>query len=103
MALVKDSVLIEGQTIVYDDANGGIAIDYSATLNKIALALESISNNLQDINNTQLSIKALAEGSGLRIAESWAWLSMSSVVKLTQEQNADLESIRANMDKVPKF
>jgi hypothetical protein len=51
VAIVVDTTSISGVTIVYDDANGGVAIDYSTVLGRIATALETVSQK-----NTSFSV-----------------------------------------------
>jgi len=73
MAIVLDTTSIPGQTIVYDNPNGGVAIDYSAYYERLATAAEAIQASLGNIETAIERIKVLADpdeaaGLGVRVA-----------------------------------
>lgn len=49
MAIAVNTTILPGQKVVYDDANGGVAIDYSTTLSNIAATLVDIGLSAQAI------------------------------------------------------
>jgi hypothetical protein len=65
MALAVNTTVLAGQTVVYDDANGGVAIDYSTTLANIAATLVTIGTTMQTIStsleNLDIKLSAIAD------------------------------------------
>ena len=62
MAIVTNTTALTGQTIVNDDTNGGVAIDYSGYYERIATAMETIATNSTTIatNTTTIATQLTA-------------------------------------------
>ena len=58
MALAVNTTILAGQKVVYDDANGGVAIDYSSTLADIAATLVVIGTTMQTISTSLANLDA---------------------------------------------
>ena len=56
MPLSKDTTLIPGRTIVYDEFAGGVAIDYGALLGDILTQLTTIASNTTTIKNDMTTL-----------------------------------------------
>lgn len=88
MPIVTDTITIPGTTIVYDDTNGGVAIDYSSYYERIASALETITtdttsiadsssgsaNSLAEIAADLDNLKTLANSSGIRTITPYGYI-----------------------------
>lgn len=129
MSLTVDTTTIPGYTII-TDGSGGIAVlptppedsttaSYSISneiadkLDIIAGRLESISKSLstlytistslEQLEIHQKTMKELAEGQGINFKGPYEWLSMSSLLRLYQEQKVDIQKLKEEFDRlVPK-
>jgi hypothetical protein len=61
MALQLNTTLVPGTTIIYDDTNGGIAVDYTLVLTDIAGALIDIKQNLDNLESLSNDTKRIAD------------------------------------------
>ena len=109
MTLAIDTTLITGETIITDSINGGVAVDYSGILVRIATALETIATNSTTLatNSTTIAtnsttVAGLVSGTGVHIIGPWEWLGMSSIIKYFEEQDIDLAALKASVDATPK-
>jgi hypothetical protein len=59
MAIVLDTTSIPGTTIVYDDTNGGVTINYTPLYERIATSLETISTDIAIIKDNLGSAAAI--------------------------------------------
>ena len=129
MALTVDTTTIPGYTII-TDGTGGIAVlptppeDSTAPsytiqneivdkLDIISFQLEKISKSFQSLENIsdslikieehQKTMKNLASGQGINFKGPYEWLSMSSLLRLYQEQKVDIQKLKEEFDRiVPK-
>lgn len=69
--------------VVFDETSGSIAIDYSTYYDRIATAVESISN---DVN----VIKTLAETTGIKTISPYKWMELVSIYKYLIEDGTIL-------------
>jgi len=114
MAVTLDTTTIPGQTIVTDSA-GGVAIDYSASYLRIAVALETIAASLGSDSTTLSGILAssaqalenidsrltainvnlgivadLAGSTGIRTIGPYEWVGLVSSYKLYVEADGSI-------------
>lgn len=66
--------------VVFDEASGSIAIDYSPFYERIATAMESVATSIT-------SIQGLAEGNGIRVVTPYEWVTLISIYKLLIEED----------------
>lgn len=116
MAIQIDNTSLPGKTIIYDDTNGGVAIDYSSYLSdivtqatRIADALTAtgdtnvadnvnrLADSLESTEPTNLAdniaaIKTLAEGDGIRTLGAYDPLTLASAYKYMVEEASLLTS-----------
>lgn len=124
MSITKDTTTLPGQTII-TDSNGGVAIDYSATLERIATALENTNTYLNNMATTLTDIKTdghvvsqsasvmsgLAQGAGMHIIGPYDWVGLISTYQLLVNQanvldtseNASPEQQQQSKDAVIAF
>jgi methyl-accepting chemotaxis protein len=57
MALEKNTTILTDQTVIFDNALGGVAIDYSRYYERIATAVETVATNSNAIKNTLSNIE----------------------------------------------
>jgi hypothetical protein len=81
-------------------AESQISIDSNQT--SIASSQASIANSQSLIEAYQEVIKNLAEGNGMHIKGQYDWLSMAAIYKLFVEQNVDFNSLKSQVDGLPK-
>ena len=105
MAIVTNTTALTGQTIVNDDTNGGVAIDYSGYYERIATAMETIATNSTTIATntstlaTQLTaiaddidnLRNLANSSGIRTISPYGYLGNAILYLLYVKQAQILE------------
>jgi len=107
MALITNTTLIPGVTIVNDDANGGVAIDYSTQLNTLAEKVEEITTTLDSID-THLStiatsldrLKELADpetnGPGVRVTDPYHNITLALIYNSLIEEASILTNSSAD-------
>jgi archaellum component FlaC len=92
MAIAINTTILPGQNVVYDDANGGVAIDYSTTLSNIAATLVVIGTNMQTISaslsNISTKITAIAD------------VSMPASVTALQQISTDINNLKNGIDAI---
>lgn len=90
--------------------------NYSAHLDRVVVALETIAvsnaqtnvtmsrilNELTILSTNSQRIRELAESDGINFVGPYEWLTMSSLVKLYEEQGINLNELKAKMDEIPK-
>lgn len=112
MAIIIDTTSLPGQTIVYDDSNGGVTIvppDYSDTLSSIKDELVTMNATLVDVKNYldsiashqstiaakqtaietyQKRLKELGETTGIHVIGPYDWLGLINIYRsLIEEGN----------------
>jgi hypothetical protein len=101
MAISTNTTAIAGTTIVIDDTNPGIAIDYTPFYERIATAMETIAtnsttiaNNTTTIKNDITRLKELADhpsGPGIRTVQPYGYLGNAILYLLYIKQAQILE------------
>ncbi len=114
MAISVDTTTIPGTTIVYD-SSGGVTIDYTNQLASIANALSNLSNsttmisedssvesaleiiarNLEEIKFINSEVKNVLTGDAIPIKDVYAALSYSTLIKVLEEENVDIDALIA--------
>lgn len=124
MALTTNTTTLTGETIVTDATLGGVAIDYTGYYERIATALETIAVNSTSIKNSLAaiadnqatiaddqatiadkitSIENRASNDGIKITGPYEWLSMSSLLRLYDEQGIDITQLKQDfLNRVPR-
>lgn len=104
MAIVLDTTTIPGVVIVNDDANGGVAIDYSTQLNTLAekvveittTTLESIDIHLSTIASFLDRLKELedpdTDGPGVRVTDPYHNITLALIYNSLIEEATILEN-----------
>lgn len=109
MAILTNTTAIDGETVVYDDTNGGVAIDYSSYYERIAVATETLATNSTTISNnistiaSQLTnmasdidnLKTLANTSGIRTIQPYGYVGNAILYLLYIKQAQILEEAEA--------
>jgi len=113
MTVATDTTTLPGETIVYENAVGGLAIDYTGYYDRIATAMETVATNSTTIANnttaitTQLTaiandIDRLRElgdhpsGPGIRTIQPYGYLGNAILYLLYIKQAQILEDGEAN-------
>ena len=87
--------------VVFDPITGNLAIDYSQYMIRIAVAVEELVTSSQatqeaveEIRNIINGTKEVA-GAGIPFKDAYAGLSMSTLVKVLEEENVNINNLIA--------
>lgn len=116
VAIDIDNLTTPSGVVRNDNLNQYFQIDYGDFAERISTSLETIAiqsttiaaqltaiaTKISEIENYQETMKTLAEGDGIHIRGPYEWLSMAAIYRIFVEQGVDFNSIKQQIESLPK-